>query len=164
MSKSPAYEIIKEWYNGRYTKRSALPLINHIDEGEVILDYVKAPEVVKDAYFLHPLLQADKDFLVHKSNPFTGVKGESIVLAMEYRWVANSFLSHNEVGDFVGFTCDDVKVMLIVDKIQNYKDFMLYHHGKHERSDELYEYFHIWFALLQIDYKKILQDCFDFSE
>jgi hypothetical protein len=44
----------------------------------------------------------------------------------------------------------DVNDMLIADKIQNRKDFDLYHKGKHERSEELDEYFKNWFNRLGI--------------
>jgi len=49
----------------------------------------------------------------------------------------------------VGFSCEEVKQMLIADRAQNYKDFMLHHCGKHERSGELYKYFNNWFELLK---------------
>ena len=71
---------------------------------------------------------------------------------MEYRWVANSYLSKNTIDDFVGFTCEEVKQMLIADKVQNYKDFLLHHKETHQRSDQLNEYFNNWFDLLKINY------------
>jgi hypothetical protein len=40
--------------------------------------------------------------------------------------------------------------MLIADKIQNRKDFELYHLGKHERSSELDSYFKNWLERLDI--------------
>ena len=40
--------------------------------------------------------------------------------------------------------------ILIADKIQNRKDFELYHLGKHERSDELDSYFKNWLERLNI--------------
>ena len=40
--------------------------------------------------------------------------------------------------------------MLIADKIQNRKDFELYHLGKHERSSELEQYFKNWLERLNI--------------
>ncbi|MGK0389502.1 MAG: hypothetical protein ACI94Y_002242 [Maribacter sp.] len=64
------------------------------------------------------------------------------------------YLSNNTVLNFIGFSCNEVKQMLIADKVQNYKDFMLYHYKLHTRSDELYEYFQNWSKLLGIDYKE----------
>jgi hypothetical protein len=49
----------------------------------------------------------------------------------------------------------------IADKIQNYKDFMLYHYGKHKRSNELYTYFHNWFKLLDVNINKWLTNKYE---
>lgn len=154
---SEAYNIISNHYGLRTTKRSGVPLINHIDEGCVILDYIGADRIVMDAYCLHPILQSDKDFVYNKNLGFYGVEAESIILACEYRRVANSYLSDMEIEGFVGFTCPEIRQMLIADKVQNYKDFMLYHYDTHENSERLYNYFHSWFDLLDIDYKELIK-------
>lgn len=151
---SNAYKLIQNEYKGDVTKRSGIPLIYHIDEGGAILDKIGSSDIVKDAYYLHPLLQSDEMFNNHKSDYFNGVDNKSLILAMEYRRVANSYLSTMNVNDFVGFSCDEVKKMLIADKIQNYKDFMKYHFGKHNRSSELHQYFNNWFNLLDINYER----------
>ena len=52
------------------------------------------------------------------------------------------------------FSCTDVRHLLVADKIQNYKDFMKYHFGKHERTKELFQYFNNWFDFLDINYEK----------
>ena len=156
--KSEAYRIISEYYGDKRTIRSKVPLINHINEGLDILDKLGSSDIVKDAYCLHPILQGDKDFVKNKSMNFKGVDTQSIILAVEYRRVANSYLSHMSVSNFVGFSCDEVKEMLIADKVQNYKDFMKYHYGTHDRSQELYYYFHTWFGLLEINYDDFLEN------
>jgi len=150
---SEAYRLIEAFYGTKKANRSQVPLINHINEGLTILRSLGAGQVVLDAYCLHPMLQADQDFVLNKSLDFGDVKTESIILAMEYRRVANSYLSKDKLEDFVGFSCGEVKLMLIADKVQNYKDFMAYHYGTHENSDRLYEYFHDWFKLLDIKYE-----------
>ena len=132
---SEAYAIISGEYGIETAKRSGTPLINHIDEGLMILDYIGANREVMDAYCIHPLLQSDEAFVSNIYHGFQGVDTESIILACEYRRVANSFLSHMDIKDFVGLTCPEIKQMLIADKIQNYKDFMIYHYNKHENSD-----------------------------
>ena len=76
---------------------------------------------------------------------------------MEYRRVANSYLSHDVPEDFVGFSCEEVKQMLIADKVQNYKDFLIYHSETHPRKEELDFYFNKWFEFLEIDYNEIVK-------
>lgn len=145
---SRAYELIKEYYSDRVTKRSNVPLINHIDEGIAILKSINADELVIDAYCLHPILQSDEDFNNNYTMNFDGVPTEALLLAMEYRRVANSYLSRNKMEDFVGFTNDKIKQMLYADKVQNEKDFKLYHEGTHVRSNELRKYFDNWINIL----------------
>lgn len=149
---SLAYKTIQNCYRDEKTKRSEVPLIYHIDEGGAILSKIGAADTVKDAYYLHPILQSNEGFIKNKSQNFNGINHESLLLAMEYRRVANSYLSTMSKSDFVGFTCEEIRQMLIADKIQNYKDFMLYHYGKHPRSNELHQYFNNWFEMLEIDY------------
>lgn len=150
-SHSSAYQLIREYYGEITAKRSGVPYINHINEGLVILDKLNASNIVKDAFCIHPLFQGDTDLVNNK-----GMRGlqlldpESIILAMEYRRVANSYLSHDDVSDFVGFTCEEVRLMLIADKVQNHKDFMIAHYGSHPRSIELLQYFNNWFEILDI--------------
>ena len=159
MEPSKAYKLIQNFYGSSVAKRSQVPLMNHIEEGLKILDAMGCSQIVKDAYCLHPILQSDDQFLKNKSSNFEGIPTESLILAMEYRRVANSYLSRNKIEDFVGFSCPEVREMLIADKVQNYKDFLVHHYNKHERSQELYFYFNSWFEILKIEYdefKKIL--------
>jgi hypothetical protein len=154
-----AYRIISEFYGDRTTKRSKVPLMNHIDEGLKILEHLGASEDTKDAYCLHPILQAGDDFRKHRKDDFTGVSTHSIILAMEYRRAANSYLSKGKYSDksmFVGFSCPEVKEMLIADKVQNFKDFLLYHYLTHPRTEELVDYFNNWFDLLGIKYLDVV--------
>jgi hypothetical protein len=44
----------------------------------------------------------------------------------------------------------EVNEMLVADKVQNRKDFLLYHRGKHERSDALDLYFRRWLERLGV--------------
>jgi hypothetical protein len=94
---------------------------------------------------------------MNKSLNFEGISTEAIILAMEYRRVANSFLSHGKPDDFVGFSCTEVKQMLIADKVQNYKDFLVHHSDTHERAWELDNYFRQWFYLLSIDFSDMVK-------
>lgn len=145
---SKAYQIIQQYYGNNTTKRSGVKLMNHIDEGIEILKQLGADDITIDAYCLHPILQSDEEFNNNYTLNFSGVSTASILLAAEYRRVANSYLSNGDIKDFVGFTNDRIKQMLYADKIQNEKDFRLYHEGTHKRSKELREYFDNWMNVL----------------
>ena len=118
--------------------------MNHIDEGIEILKSIGADDITIDAYCLHPILQSDEAFNQNFTMDFTGVPTAALLLAMEYRRVANSYLSKDKIEQFVGFTNPQIREMLYADKVQNEKDFKLYHEGIHERSEELREYFNNW--------------------
>lgn len=152
-----AYQIIKDFYGDKTANRSGVFLINHINEGLRVLNRIGASDLVKSAYCLHPILQSDTDFLNNKGMDFSGIETEAIILTMEYRRVANSYLSHDVPEDFVGFSCEEVKQMLIADKVQNYKDFLIYHSETHPRKEELDFYFNKWFEFLEIDYNEIVK-------
>ena len=143
-----SYQLIKEFYGDKTAKRSGVLLMNHIDEGVDILIKIGATNITIDAYCLHPILQSDEAFNENHTMNFEGIPTEALLLAMEYRRVANSYLSKNKIEDFVGFTNNKIKQMLYADKIQNEKDFKLYHEGTHERSAELREYFNNWINIL----------------
>jgi hypothetical protein len=79
---------------------------------------------------------------------------------MEYRarandWLSNKVTQHERGGYYMNgkpssVVLHEVKLMLIGDKIQNRKDFELYHKGKHERSAELDLYFKEWLKFLDV--------------
>jgi hypothetical protein len=76
---------------------------------------------------------------------------------MEYRRVANAYLSKREIkslDDIELSPLHEVNQMLWADKLQNQKDFRLYHMGKHERSDILEQYFINWINKLEPIIKK----------
>ena len=150
MKHSDAYKLVQQYYGDKRTESYGVPLIYHIDEGGYILDYIGASDIVKDAYYLHPLLQSDEEFNKNLSMNFGSISTESIILAIEYRRVANSYLSTMSKSSFVGFPNQDIKDMLLADKVQNYKDFMKYHKTTHKRSVELEQYFLNWFELLDV--------------
>jgi hypothetical protein len=141
---SESYKLIRNYYGDKKAKRSGVKLINHIDEGLKILNNLKVEQMVLDAYCLHPIFQSDDNFNKALTMNLDNIDNKAIMLAVEYRRVANSYLSFMNPNNFVGFTNDYVKQMLYADKIQNEKDFRLYHEGKHGRSKELRKYFNYW--------------------
>lgn len=155
---SEAYGLIEEYYGNRTAKRSGVWLMNHIDEGLAVLAKLNAPEEAFSTFCLHSLVQNDVDLasnehLIEKY-PHLNWQG-----AFEYRETANAYLAHRNI-----FSIDDIELSgneavnfaLIADKVQNYKDFMLYHYGKHDNSDRLFNYFHNWFDKLGITDKKLI--------
>lgn len=149
---SNEYHAIKVEYGDDKAKRSQVPLINHINEGLDVLDMIVATDNAKLAYCIHPLSQSGKD--VSWSTVST--------LAYEYAYFANKFLCnedtdyikdivtldhhlHNDIDYRISDDCID---MLIADKLQNRKDFILYHGLTHDRSQQLYRYFNLWLEYL----------------
>lgn len=149
-----AYELIVEHYALQCAKRSGVPLINHVDEGLIILNALGESQRTKDAFCIHPMLQHDNDLSANWKEVADACDSETILFAMEYRSVANEFLSDKVSGatfDMIRLSpIPAVNNMLIADKVQNRKDFELYHLGTHTRSDELDTYFKMWLQRLGV--------------
>lgn len=128
--------------------------MNHIDEGLWILEKIGASENAKRAYALHPLVQDDSALAAfYKSGDIELVDKHVLLLAMEYRWAANSYLSFHTsrpLDQIKLSPLDEVNQMLIADKVQNRKDFDTYHLGTHPHSERLQEYFAEWLDRLGV--------------
>lgn len=167
MRNNKHYLAISEFYGTQCAKRSHVPLIAHIDEGLRILDAIGGSARAKEAFCIHPMLQADEALrgsLDHHSvfnkwalNPST------VLLAMEYRHVANAYLSHHfqSVDDHIDLSVsNEVNDMLIADKVQNRKDFEIYHLDTHKNSAILAQYFRNWLKHLGVSetqYRELVQ-------
>jgi hypothetical protein len=153
-----AYGYIVEFYGKRESKRFSIPLINHIDEGLEILDYIGASENAMNAFCLHPMSQEDKilteqldtlKLILSREDPAVGI------LMMEYRSVANQFLKQhvraNSVPEdiYLG-PIKSVKDMLIADKVQNKKSFREHHLYTHPDREVLNIYFDLWLKRLGV--------------
>lgn len=152
------YKLIKQVYGDDVAKRSQVPLINHIDEGLKILSQIGANLVVEQAYCLHPLVQNNTDLAsAVMKQTLKGCDSTAIILAMEYRAVANSYLCRVDTDNFTDADCIrivdntllEIKLMLVADKTQNYKDFLAHHKNSHVRSAELEAYFSRWIRCLK---------------
>lgn len=160
---SVEYQMVESFYGDERAKRSGVLKMNHIDEGVYIMTKLGASDKAMKAFCLHPLLQQDEEMAVYFERCTLTCNSLAVMLALEYRNVANGWLSDKvwqTDGLAPGVTWDtgpklsplpSVNAMLIADKIQNYKDFLIYHAGKHARSDELDAYFRQWLHVLQID-------------
>jgi hypothetical protein len=150
-----AYKLIRKEYGDSRAERSGVRLINHIDEGILILDELDAYIETIEAFCLHPLVQSSrslKDTLFH--GKLCGSSPSTVVLAMLYREQANSFLSNTfenlEDAVLPPLWNRDVRQMLIADKVQNYKDLELFN-TEHEDYERLKKYFRMWFVHLGLD-------------
>jgi len=153
------YKLISEEYGDRKATRSQIPLIKHIDEGLVLLDELRATNLTKAAYCLHPLLQNDASMCKFLKLDTTAISIDAVVLAMEYRRVANQYLPKNFRNrfDFIELSSiAEVNQMLVADKVQNRKDFTC-HCNKYPNEKQLRGYFKVWLAALGISYKYYLE-------
>lgn len=164
------YEAIQTVYGDQCAKRSGVFLMNHIDEGIHIGSLIEASSSTIRAYCLHPLVQNDRELSQYFQVAIDAASGADnttekvIALMMEYRYQANSWLSDkvSVVNGNIVYSgsptpgpLKEVAEMLIMDKVQNYKDFCLYHKGTHPRSVELDAYFHRWFDALGLTTEKV---------
>lgn len=156
------YQAIHDYYGTRTAKRSGVPLMQHINEGIIILERIGADLVTQGAFCLHPLFQMDETF-VNEAQAYMMRHGftSSAFTAMEYRGIANAYLAHHAMppdGIRLGPLLR-VHQMLVADKVQNCKDFDLHHKGRHANSDRLTEYFDQWLDALEVtegDYNRLI--------
>ena len=154
IKETPEYHFASLIDGHKVAERSQVPYMNHIDEGLVVLDLLETATETKLGYILHGILQSDnalaenyKKMYLHLIDPLV------VLLAIEYRWVANNYLSTRTVSSLDEIQLSilpEVNQMLIADKVQNRKDFDLYHKDSHPRSKELTQYFDNWFRKLGI--------------
>jgi hypothetical protein len=148
------YKLIKNYYGEQRAERSSVLLINHIEEGLEVLVRREANIDTQRAYCLHPIFQGDTDLEKnHKFIEIAKTSQESLLLVMEYRHIANQYLSHKQINNLTEIQLSplqEVNEMLIADKIQNRKDFEQYHAHTHPRANELTHYFKNWLERLGI--------------
>lgn len=174
IEETPGYRIISDFYGTKTADRSGVPLMNHVNEGIEILRRIGSDQVVMEAFAVHPVFQSDENLqenfcLCDDLHPLI------VLYVMEYRSVANSFLSDNiaygpgawgspayfQIRPSKPPILKAVKEMLIADKVQNRKDFELYHKNSHDRAGHLDFYFKTWLARLGISeeqYQELIKD------
>lgn len=161
MESDPHYQAIREFYGEQRAERSGVFYIRHIDEGLAILHAIDASLHAKRAYCLHPVFQADAAFATAFDDNSVirryQIDTYAIALAVEYRSIANAYLSHrviNAIDEIQLSPLADVQDMLIADKVQNRKDFLIHHVDSHPRADALSQYFVNWLRRLGISESK----------
>lgn len=157
---SVPYSLIKSFYGDKVAERSRVPLINHINEGLEIMDKLGASFEAMYAFCLHPMLQNDHE-LIKNFDSLVALGGSislrTIALTLEYRRAANAYLCTEDTDKLsllqaakrVGLLLPEIRHMLIADKQQNQKDFLLHHFGTHPRSQQLATYFENWKSILE---------------
>ena len=160
MQNTTEYRLISNHYGDQVAKRSQVRLMDHIDQGLIILDDIGATVESKKAFCLHPLFQNDVD-LVENRYMSSFIDPYALLLTMEYRSVANEYLSDKVNTDQKIRLSPllEVNDMLVADKVQNRKDFITHHKGTHARSAELDIYFKKWMAALDISEEKYNRLC-----
>jgi hypothetical protein len=154
----PEYKAIEKYYNNQKANRSQQFLMNHIDEGLVILKSLNADTDTMKAFCLHPIFQDDKALtdnypLILENSIDTTLS--VMILTMEYRNIANAYLSTRDlyrIDEIQLSPLTQVNQMLIADKIQNCKDFELYN-SNIPNATQLQRYFQNWLNKLNIDPK-----------
>ncbi len=152
---APVYGLAEAFYGDKVTDRTGIHMMNHIDEGLFVLEAIGASELAKRAYILHPLVQGDEDLKRFWNSTCPGMLSDPLVLslALEYRNIANAHLSFHPPPSEQPFhksPLKDVNDMLVADKVQNRKDFELFHKGRHPRSARLASYFAEWLEKLGV--------------
>lgn len=153
----PEYALVRDFYGDKVTDRTGAHMINHVDEGIWILQRLGAADTVIRAYILHPLVQGDAELAAFWENGLDSKLHNNprvMQLALEYRNIANAHLSWHPPPSESPFSASplrEVNQMLVADKVQNRKDFELYHLGLHPRSARLAAYFEEWLEKLGVE-------------
>ena len=151
---TPEYKTIEAFYGDRAAARSKQLLMHHIDEGLQVLAQRRASLRAMKAFCLHPIVQEDTALAAAYPRIATlTVDAAVLALALEYRNIANATLSTRVIADASDIALSplaEVNEMLVADKLQNWKDFVLHHRGTHPRSAALDRYFAAWHERLGI--------------
>lgn len=153
------YKTIKQFYGDKKAKRSQEFLMWHITAGCRILEDNGASDEAIKAFMLHPIFQSDEDFKhnKHKLYEYCEHNMDIVLNVLEYRKCANAYLCKPytdswtlaEIKEAAPIVLEDVRQMLIADKVQNQADFLKHHFGTHPRSEQLAAYFDTWLKYLQ---------------
>lgn len=160
---SREYAAIAAHYEGRNAERSGVAYLDHIEQGMAVMASIGAPTEAILAYCLHPMCQGDDDLAAF--DPSVASTPTVLMYAMEYRNVANRFLSHHfhkDTRDALLSPLPAVNQMLIADKVQNRKDFEIYHATTHPNRHRLHGYFVRWLDVLGVDeveYERLADVC-----
>lgn len=152
--RSVEYRWIAQHYGDQTSYRADIPLIDHIDDGIMILSNTTLDTL--KAFCLHPLFQTDSDLQKNYHQIRPGTSATAVLFAIEYRRVANAYLSYREISHISEIEVSpiaEVNWMLRADKIQNRASYEEHLRGKlivGSDADRLDRYFQNWFDRLGI--------------
>jgi hypothetical protein len=118
---------------------------------------------------IHPLLQSDADLKNNLDKVISTVDIKVVSMALEYRNIANAFLSDRlqliidnnllHLSSIKLSPLKEVNDMLIADKVQNKKDFEKYLKNREDvpNSQTLDLYFKMWLDVLEVSNDKYLE-------
>ena len=155
----PEYRLIEKSYRKHTSRRTQQPYMKHIDQGLWLLLHVNDDPAVLGAWCAHPLFQINSVLqeALHARTSITE-HGRTVVLAMEYRAVANAFLTPDwsRAGLPRVSAIEEVNQLLVVDKFQNAREAYLFSDKLgEERCAQLDVYFRKWFDALGIDGRRM---------
>jgi hypothetical protein len=157
-----SYILTKEKLSPFFAKRSGLNYMKHVDDGLILLDRMNVADYVKEAFCIHPLLQSDKDLSENFFIVSNTASQKAFGLALEYRNIANSYLSNKTVDVISLSPLSEVNFMLKADKIQNYMDFLNFQDcNKVENWNSLDVYFKRWLSRLTMTLSSFYQEALD---
>lgn len=174
MNLEKAYKTIQEHYGTNTTDRYNIPLMHHIDQGLLIMDFfvntdskLYSDQIIcnqesKILFVLHPIFQNDEDY--HKNYKIMDqLSGDLEILINHYRITANGHLLGNS-DNIILSRYPEVNMALFADKISNRYNFEKYYEKTHEKSSELRKYFKDWFYVLGISEPVYNRFCLFFKE
>lgn len=170
LTNTPEYNIIENIYSEKYSKRTGVNYMNHIDEGLIILNKLSASLDAKLGYIIHPIFQSDEELKrCYNHTSLTNISPQSLINALEFRNIINNYSKFRTIKDFDEIKLSplkDVNFMVAADIIQKRKDFEQYHIHTHEHSQQLIIYFNNWLKRLNIGehfYQTIKEELMTFN-
>jgi len=153
------YQVIRDFYGIRRAKRTCLLYMRHIDQGLLLLEDLGAKEATKEAWCLHPIFQLEDSFTSLMQGEFPDPRPllcdpDALVLTMEYRSVANAYLTPDVHSSRLPRISPirEVNLMLIADKVHNWRDARVYLFPRFPKIDPepLNWYFWTWMKVLGV--------------
>ena len=147
------YKMVAAYYGNRVAKRSSCRLMEHIDEGLMLLENWGVGIPLLRAWCLHPLMQDDRLYLEYIQYGST-MNEQATRIAVEYRAIANAYLPKHQSRLPDISAMDEVNTLLLVDKLHNrwqFENTCMRRPGIYPNEQRLRQYFHEWLEALSLN-------------